>query len=123
MTGEPGSVNMFASDQCDLDPREVARRVAAGEALLVDVRELHEWTAGHIPGARHIEIERLAWNAPTLDPRVPIVFYCRLGMRGGLAAHAFRAIGIDAWNLAGGVSAWHEAGMPLEPDGAVVAAH
>lgn len=46
---------------------------------LIDVRETYERDAGHIPGSRHIELERLGWNAPTIDPTVPVVFYRRLG--------------------------------------------
>ena len=50
-----------------------------------------------------------------------MVFYCRSGARSALAAQAFRASGFDAYNLAGGLVAWTERGLPLEPDGGAVA--
>ena len=48
----------------DLDPVEVARRHAAGELILVDVREPYEWEAGHVPGSSHVQMERVAAMAP-----------------------------------------------------------
>lgn len=114
---------IFADPQLERAPEEVARMLASGEALLVDVRETYEHEAGHIEGARHVEIERLGWNAPTLPTDRPIIFCCRLGIRAKLAAHALRRVGYDTYNLTGGVSAWAAAGLPLVPDGAVVADH
>jgi rhodanese-related sulfurtransferase len=52
-----------------------------------------------------------------------VVFYCRLGARSGMAAQAFRRAGYDAYSMDGGITAWHERGMPLEPDGGEVADH
>jgi rhodanese-related sulfurtransferase len=40
-----------------------------------------------------------------------------------MAAQAFRRAGYDAWSMAGGIQAWHDAGLPLEPDDGVVAEH
>jgi hydroxyacylglutathione hydrolase/adenylyltransferase/sulfurtransferase len=40
-----------------------------------------------------------------------------------MATKAFRASGYDAWSMAGGIVAWDEAGLPLEPDGGHVAEH
>lgn len=115
--------SIFADPEIERSPVEVQGLLAAGTALLVDVRETYEHEAGHIAGARHIELERLGWNAPTLPTDRPIVFCCRLGVRAKLAAHAFRRVGYEAYNLTGGVSAWHAHGLPLEPEGATVADH
>jgi rhodanese-related sulfurtransferase len=97
----------------ELDPRELAEM--RDEVQLVDVREPYEWAAGRIAGARHIELDDLATEAASLDPERPTVFYCRVGARSGMAAHAFRRAGYDAHNLAGGLEAWVAAGLPLEP--------
>jgi hydroxyacylglutathione hydrolase/adenylyltransferase/sulfurtransferase len=113
----------FADAELDLAPAEVQRRIAAGEAQLIDVREQYEWDAGRIDGARHIEIERVAWNARSIDRDLPVIFHCRLGWRAGMVAHAFRAIGYDAYNLAGGLLAWSEAGLPLIPEGGTISEH
>lgn len=107
----------------DLSPDEALRRHGAGEVQLVDVREDHEVQAGRIAGARHIAMHELAERASTLDPARPVVFYCRLGARSAMAAHAFRGAGFDAWSMAGGLQAWAADSLPLEPADGFVAEH
>lgn len=114
---------IFADAAIELPAVEVAARLADGTITLIDVRETYEFEAGHIDGARHIEIERLGWNAPTIDRATPIVFTCRLGIRAKLATHAFRRLGYEAYNLTGGVSAWVAEGHALIPAGGTVADH
>jgi rhodanese-related sulfurtransferase len=80
----------------------------------VDVREPYEYEAGRIAGARHIELAQLAEQAGSIDPEQPVVFYCRVGARSGMAAQAFEAAGYDAWNLSGGIVSWVTAGLPIE---------
>jgi rhodanese-related sulfurtransferase len=120
---KPIGENLFADPSLDLDPAEARRRQAAGELDIVDIREQYEWDAGHAPAASHVEIERVASRAPALDRSRPVAFMCRGGVRAGMTARAFRAIGFDAYNVKGGFTAWHEQGLPTEPDGAVVADH
>jgi rhodanese-related sulfurtransferase len=92
-----------------------------GGAQLIDVREDYEHEAGHIPGSRHIDLPRLTDEAGTLGRERPVVFYCRSGDRSSMPAEAFRASGWDAHNMAGGLTAWAEAGLPLEPEDGTVA--
>jgi hydroxyacylglutathione hydrolase/adenylyltransferase/sulfurtransferase len=113
----------FADASVDITPAEASRRMQAGDLLLVDIREQYEWDAGRVPGARHIEIERVASQAPSISRDEPVAFVCRGGVRAGMVAQAFRAIGYDAYNVLGGMTAWHEQGLPMEPEGAVVAPH
>lgn len=104
----------------DLSPEQVAE-LARNGVTLVDVREPYEWAAGRIAGARHIPLEQLGEAAAQLDGTV--IFYCRIGGRSLMAADAFRAAGIDARNLAGGLMAWVRSGLPLEPENGTVAPH
>jgi rhodanese-related sulfurtransferase len=113
----------FHADDVDVSPEQVARRHEAGEIQLIDVREPYEWDAGRIEGARHVELERVASQAQTIDRERPIVFYCRLGARSGMAANAFRRAGYDAYSMDGGITAWADRGLPLEPDDGSVAEH
>jgi rhodanese-related sulfurtransferase len=101
----------------ELPPERVKELVDAGEIQLVDVREDYEWEAGRIAGARHIPMERLTAEAATIDRAAPVVFSCRSGHRSGMAARAFGASGYDAYNLEGGLLAWADRGLPMEPDG------
>ncbi|MEA2298718.1 MAG: hypothetical protein QOF77_1654 [Solirubrobacteraceae bacterium] len=104
-------------------PPEIAAELLARGAQFVDVREDYERQAGYIPGTRHIELERLASQAATIDREKPVVFQCRLGARSAMATKAFRADGYDAYNLTGGIMAWVSAGLPIEPEGGYVADH
>ena len=113
----------FSAPNLEIDPDELVERLRAGEVQLVDVREPYEWDAGRIDGSRHIELERLASQAETIERDRPVVFSCRLGARSAMAAQAFRTAGWDAWSLRGGLTLWHHEGRPLVPDGAYVADH
>lgn len=113
----------FADPEHELTPERVSELLERGEIELIDVREPYEWEAGRIEGARHIELERLAGRAGEIPRDRPVVFQCRLGARSGMATQAFRAAGYDAYNLTGGIQAWHDAGLPMVPEGGHVAPH
>jgi rhodanese-related sulfurtransferase len=106
----------------DVTP-EQAEQLAAQGAQLIDVREDHEWDAGRIAGARHIELPDVAAQAATIDRETPVVFYCRVGGRSAMAADAFRRAGYEAYSMAGGLEAWAGGGRPLEPEDGTVAGH
>jgi rhodanese-related sulfurtransferase len=113
----------FTDPEHELSPRQVKQMLERGEIELIDVREPYEWDAGRIPGARHIELERLASRAEEIPSDRKVVFQCRLGVRSAMAMQAFRASGWDAYNLEGGIQAWADEGLPLEPEGGRVAEH
>jgi hydroxyacylglutathione hydrolase/adenylyltransferase/sulfurtransferase len=113
----------FSDENLEVDPERAAELIGAGEIQLVDVREGYEVEAGRIEGSRHIELERLAAQAETIERGRPVLFYCRIGARSGMAANAFRRAGYEAYSLTGGLTAWHERGLPLEPDDGTVADH
>jgi rhodanese-related sulfurtransferase len=98
----------------DLSPARVAELLRDG-AQGVDVREQYERDAGYIADTLHIELDELSARAQELDPERPIVFVCRSGSRSALAAQAFAAAGFEAHNLDGGLKAWVQEGLPIEP--------
>jgi rhodanese-related sulfurtransferase len=113
-----------SSPELEVTHDDVKRRMADDSVQVIDVREQYEWDAGRIPGAvRHIALEHLTAQAETIDKDKPIVFQCRLGSRSLMAAQAFRASGFEAYSLAGGLQAWHDAGLPLDPPDGTVADH
>jgi rhodanese-related sulfurtransferase len=105
----------------EVDAASLAEMIAAGDVELIDVRRGYEYEAGHLPAARHIELNDLTANAESIPKDRPVVFYCRSGNRSGMAAEAFNQAGYDAHNLAGGIMAWVDTENPLEPDNGVVA--
>jgi len=84
---------------------------------LVDIREDHEWAAGHAAGAVHIGkgiIERDI-EAQVPDKNETLVLYCGGGFRSALAADALTRMGYsNVISLDGGWRAWRAAGLPTE---------
>jgi rhodanese-related sulfurtransferase len=103
----------MSGDQ-DVSPAWVRERLEAGEIQLIDVREPYEWEAGHLAGARHIELQAVAAEAASIDREQPVVFYCKVGSRSGMAANAFRRAGYDAYSMDGGIDAWVASGLPVD---------
>jgi len=103
-----------------LSPERVAEMLEAGEVQLIDVRTAAEWDAGHVPDARHVELDEVQQQAETIDKSKPVVFQCRGGSRSEMVASAFRESGWDAYNMEGGLRAWDERELPLEPEGGQV---
>lgn len=82
--------------------------------VLVDVREVDEWNAGHAPGAVHAPLGSLADAAlPAADEYLVI---CRSGGRSASATESLRTAGHHATNVAGGMNAWARAELPVVTD-------
>ena len=116
-------MSAFDDENIEVGAERAAELIRDGKVQLIDVREPYEVGAGRLAGARHVELERLASQADSIDRDQPVLFYCRLGARSGMAANAFRRAGFQAYSLTGGISAWHERGLPLEPEDGHVADH
>ncbi len=90
-----------------------AAALADGGAVLLDVREPHEWQAGHAPRARHIPLSQLPGRAAELPKSRAVVTVCRSGARSARAAAMLARQGREVSNLAGGMRAWARAGLPV----------
>jgi rhodanese-related sulfurtransferase len=106
-------VSEEAAVSVHLSPQQAAEMAESG-AELVDVRRDWEWDAGHLAGARHIEVNDLTASADSIPRDGSVIFVCRGGSRSGMAAEAFRQAGWDAYHVEGGLRAWVEAGLPLD---------
>lgn len=96
-------------------PAEVAGLMAAGRAVLVDIREPDEFAGRHVAGALSRPLS--AFDPARLDvgPGRSVVFTCRSGMR--TAMHCDRlaaAVEGEAFVLDGGVDGWAAAGLPTQ---------
>jgi rhodanese-related sulfurtransferase len=113
-----------SATEIPVEPARVAEWLAEDPDLqVVDVREPYEREAGHIAGSVHIALGQLPARAAELDGERPVVFYCRVGARSEMAAQAFRASGLPAHSMEGGLLRWAQEGRPLVPDGGHVADH
>lgn len=98
----------------EVSPLEARSRQRDETAIIVDVREQDEWQDGHIPGARHIPLGELQQRAPEILAEPDVIFVCQSGGRSAAAAQAFgRAGHRNVSSLAGGMSAWQRAGLPV----------
>lgn len=107
---------LFTKPYGKVSAQQAAALVDDG-ALLLDVRESHEWQAGHAPKARHIPLAQLSRRADELPANKPIVTVCRSGNRSARAAAILVGTGRDASNLVGGMHAWARAGLPVVAKG------
>ena len=100
-----------------VDPQGAVMLFNHEDALLLDVRADSEFADGRIPKARHIPLGQLQKRLGELDKfkAKPIVAVCRTGSRSSHACRILRKAGFEnVNNLAGGMSAWGQAGLPTE---------
>jgi rhodanese-related sulfurtransferase len=100
-----------------LSPAEVAARLRAGKAVLVDIREPDEFARRHINGALSVPLATFEQAHLSVDPDQDVIFTCRTGMRTGANCErlAARVVG-PAFVLEGGVDGWAGAGLPVATD-------
>ena len=90
---------------------------AMGEGgFLFDVREVDEYAAGRIPGARHISMATVPDRLAEFRVEGPAYVVCGSGGRSARVVEFLRANGVDAVNVAGGTNAWIESGREYESD-------
>ncbi|MEZ0242474.1 MAG: rhodanese family protein [Sphingomonas sp.] len=100
-----------------LSPAEASRRIGAGAAVLVDIREADEFARRHVPGAVSQPLSGLEAAHLSVAPGRDVIFTCRSGMRTAGACDRLAArVSGPAFVLEGGVDAWDKAGLPLAID-------
>lgn len=83
------------------------------DAVLIDVREEHEFAEGHIDGAELIPLGTLPDHVESLPRDKDIYLICRSGGRSANAAQFLARHGLSVRNVTGGVMAWSAAGYDL----------
>lgn len=121
MEHSPGFLKIVAEAKTnvrEISIEQARERLANNpQAVLVDVREDSEWSAGHAVEAKHLgkgiwerDLER---TFP--DARVELILYCGGGFRSILTADAAQKMGYkNVWSLAGGYKAMVKARWPIE---------
>ena len=86
------------------------------DALIIDVRETHEWDRGHIPNARHIALGQIGKRMQEIEKfkSRPVIVVCASGNRSSSACGTLKRAGFEqVFNLSGGIGAWSEANLPV----------
>ncbi len=100
----------------ELSVDELASLVASDTSVsIIDVREPHEYEAGHAPGAILIPLGEVVERTNEL-PAGPLHIICGSGVRSLHACEALAPLGFDVTNIAGGTGGWIAAGHPVESE-------
>ena len=98
-----------------IDPETLRAWIAAGEVVIVDVREAHEYQIAHIEGSTLIPLS--AFDPASIPPHEGknLVIHCASGLRCGIASKQLLAVGYGGriHRLAGGIEAWRHANGPI----------
>jgi rhodanese-related sulfurtransferase len=98
---------------------DAVRLINRMDAVIVDVREAHEFKSGHIPNARNIPMGQLKDRIKELEKfkSRPILLVCQTGQRSAQICTSLTNEGFsEATGLAGGMGAWQQANMPVEKE-------
>ena len=91
-----------------------AERLAAGEALAVDVRTPAERAARSVEGSVGIPLNHLMARAGELPKDRPLLVYCAGGYRSSIAVSLLQQLGFTRVSeIAGGIAAWETARLPV----------
>jgi len=96
----------------EVTPAQAAEMLSEG-AFLLDVREQHEWDAGHAPEATHIPMGQIEERRDELPDGATVLCICHMGGRSAAVAEALLNAGHQAVNVTGGMEAWAGAGLPV----------
>ncbi len=108
----------YLGDTDPLEPvgrEELLARVKSGDAVVLDLRPVEEYRAGHIAGALSVPLEELEEHLTELPAAIEIVAYCR-GPFCALAPQGvalLRRHGLRARRLEDGFPEWRVAGLPV----------
>src|SRR5262249_30612685 len=94
-----------------LSPATAAERLAAKQAIAVDVRSPGERAQKAIENSLGVPLNQLSRRLGEL-PRTPLVVYCAGGYRSSMAASLLQQHGFSVSEIAGGITAWEAADLP-----------
>src|SRR5215204_6217369 len=103
----------------EVDPKDVHELSQNGNgAVIVDVREQHEFEQAHLPGAVHVPRGHLESRieGAVSDRAQRVILYCASGNRSALAAHTLKdLLGYeDVASMRGGITLWKDRGNEVE---------
>lgn len=109
-------LSAMPADFYQADLAAAQQQIGNAETFVLDVRETKEMASGRIAGSMNIPIRELPKLIAKLpeNKETPILTYCKLGYRGGMAVAILRMWGYtNVRTIKGGLEAWGKAGLPI----------
>ena len=99
-----------------VDCKTLKEWIDNNEAIIIDVREVHEYETAHIKDAILIPVGTCSAESIPHNPEKKLVFHCKAGIRGGKACEVCANAMPEktVYNLEGGLDAWIAKGYPVE---------
>lgn len=99
-----------------LRPAELTVLMNRENALVVDLRPSADYTKGHIPGSKNVQMSQFDPESKQLAPAkaLPVVLVCKTGSTASDAARRLKKAGFEnVYVLDGGIGGWLQADLPL----------
>lgn len=97
----------------DVELIELQAALARGDRV-IDVREDDEYVSGHAGGVEHIPMRTVPGRVADLLGADKVYVVCEVGGRSAIVADYLEENGVRALNVAGGMAAWRQSGLPVE---------
>lgn len=100
-----------------LVPTAAVQLINREKAVVIDVCEPGEYATGHVLGAKNVPLGELEskLSAAVKNKALPLILVCQSGGRSGRAVAIAKKLGYEqSQSLAGGMSAWRAANLPVE---------
>lgn len=97
-------------------PAQLTRLVNSDEAVVVDVRDAKEYSAGHIVGAINIPHAKISSQLTQLEKHKekPLIVVCKFGQHAGMVGKVLKTAGYEnVSKLSGGMAEWQSSQMPV----------
>ncbi|GAB2705075.1 MULTISPECIES: rhodanese-like domain-containing protein [Comamonas] len=100
-----------------LSPANAVALINREKAVVVDVSDAQEFSAGHISNAKNVPLDQLEAQLPAVvkNKALPLILVCAQGQRSQRAVAVAKKLGYtNVQALAGGMKGWRAASMPLK---------
>ena len=100
-----------------LDPAAAVQLINREKGVVIDVCDPTEFAAGHVGGAKNISLADLEGKLGNVvkNKTLPLILVCQSGARSARAVATAKKLGYDkAQSLAGGLTGWKAANLPIE---------
>jgi rhodanese-related sulfurtransferase len=109
------AINERAKSGKTISPHVVTRMINSEEAILLDVREIKDFSLGHIAGAINIPYTKLNQRIPELEQyrTKAIIVADKQSQHSGSVGRKLQQEGFSALRLAGGMMEWQNQSLPV----------